>query len=91
MPNADRWDALSVAVARDGNVYFGTDKLPPEQWTPWIRDRLRDRSVERKIYLRADARAKYGAVKGVLDAIHSAGIEQVAFLVDERQPEGLGH
>jgi biopolymer transport protein ExbD len=91
IPRADRWDALTVAVVRDGSVYFGTDKVLSEDLPAKILEKLRDRSVERKIYIKADARAKYGAVEGVLDAIRSSRIGKIAFLVDERRPITLSH
>jgi biopolymer transport protein TolR len=89
MPRANREDALLVAVFRDGSVYFGTDKVRSEGLSSKISERLRDRSVERKIYIKADAHARLGMVKGVLDAVQSTGIEKVGFLVDERKPVTL--
>ena len=50
-----------------------------------IRSRLKNRDVERKVYIRADMRARYGAVKTVLDGVSSAGILRVAFLLDQRR------
>jgi len=38
-----------------------------------------------KVYIRADKRARYGAVIEVLDRVRSAGIENIAFLVDEQK------
>jgi biopolymer transport protein ExbD/biopolymer transport protein TolR len=40
MPDADKEDALLVSVMRDGTVYFGTDKLPADQLTGKVKDRL---------------------------------------------------
>ena len=91
MPRADKWDALTASVMRDGSVYFGTDKVLSDELPARILEKLRDRSVERKIYIRADERTKYGAVIGVLDAIHSTGIEKVAFLVCEWKPTAPSH
>jgi len=39
--------------------------------------------MERKVYLKVDARAHYGAVLRVLEGARSAGIENIAFLVRE--------
>jgi biopolymer transport protein ExbD len=50
-----------------------------------IAEHLKDRGVERKVYIVADMRAKWGAVKIVLDGVRSAGILRVAFLVDQRR------
>jgi biopolymer transport protein TolR len=84
MQAADREDALEIAVTRDGQVYFGLDRIMIDQLPAKIRERL-NQGAERKVYIRADARGKFGWVKQILDRVHSAGIENVAFLVDGSQ------
>ena len=64
-----------------GTKESSTDRTPIDNLPFKIQDRLRDSGVERKIYMKVDARAKYGTLKLVLDAVHSAGIENVGFLV----------
>jgi biopolymer transport protein ExbD len=41
--------------------------------------------VERKVYIKADMRARWGAVKQALDAARAAGILRVAILTDQRR------
>jgi biopolymer transport protein TolR len=89
MPSANREDAMVISVLRDGAVYFGRDKLLPEQLRSKILDRLKDRSVERKVYIRADGRVWHRTVKEVLAVVQSLGIEQTAILVDQRRPPTL--
>jgi biopolymer transport protein ExbD len=84
MPRSQREDAKFVTVMRDGSVYFGVDKIATYDLASRILDRLKDRSVERRVYIRADGRARYRTVKEVLDGVRSAGIERVAFPVDQR-------
>src|SRR5207237_8122030 len=55
MPDADKEDALLVAVMRDGQVFFGNDKTPPDQLTQKIKDRLANK-VDKRVFIRADAR-----------------------------------
>jgi biopolymer transport protein TolR len=86
MSRANREDAMVIAVMRDGSVYFGRDKVSPRQLPSKILDRLQDHTVEPRIYIRADARVWYGMVKEVLDAVRSAGIESIAFLVNQSRP-----
>ena len=85
MPGALREDVLQVSITRDGKVYFGVEQLLACSVAERIRARLKDRDVERKVYIRADMRARYGAVKSVLDGVSSAGILRVAFLLDQRR------
>jgi len=83
---ADREDAMIVNVTRDGRVYFGSEQVVPHSLPVKIADRLKDHSVERKLYIKADMRARYGVVKQVLDGARAAGLLRVAFLVDQRRP-----
>jgi biopolymer transport protein ExbD len=82
-----REDVMEVAVTRDGKVYFGLDQIMIDSLSDRIRQSA-SQGGERKVYIRADMRARYGAVKQVLDAVQSAGIENIAFLVDQRHPRG---
>jgi biopolymer transport protein ExbD len=83
LPAANREDALLVAVQRDGRIWFDRDQITPDQLPAKIRERL-SYGAENRVYIRADARAKYGTVVEVLDSVRSAGVENIAFLVDER-------
>ena len=91
IPGALREDAMLVAVMRDGRVFFGNEQILPDFLAEKIRDRLKDRGVERRVYIKADMRARYAAVKSVLDGVHSAGIFEVAFLVNQRHVSTVLH
>ncbi len=83
MRGANREDALIVSILRDGTMYFGKDKTKPSDLPAQIREGL-GRGAEKKIYVRADKRLRYRTVLEVLDAIHSAGVEKIAFLAYQR-------
>jgi biopolymer transport protein TolR len=88
MRAAEREDAMLIAVTREGKVFFRADPVRPEQLPAMIRNSV-SRGSERKVYIKADARAKYSWVAEVLDGVHTAGIEKVGFLVDQRRtPSG---
>ncbi|HMK30089.1 MAG TPA: biopolymer transporter ExbD [Terriglobales bacterium] len=84
MPDADKEDALLVAITRDGTVFFGTDKLPADQLTGKIKDRLANR-VDKRVFVRADARARYGVVAEVVDNVRAAGVDQLGLLTEQRK------
>jgi biopolymer transport protein ExbD len=84
MPDADKEDALLVSIMRDGTVYFGTDKLPPDQLTGKVRDRLTNR-VDKRVFVKADARARFRAVVEVVDNVRAAGVDQLGLLTDQRK------
>jgi biopolymer transport protein ExbD len=84
MRSADRSNALRIAIARDGRFYFGNDQTDETHIVQDLKIRL-SRGVERKLYIEADSRVRYRAVSIVLDAAQSAGISQIAFLVEQRK------
>src|SRR5947209_6081468 len=83
MPDADREDALLVAITRDGKVFFGTDQTMPDQLTNKIKDRIANK-VDKRVFIRADARAKYGTVVEVVDNVRAAGVDQLGLLTEQR-------
>jgi biopolymer transport protein TolR len=84
MPDADKEDALIVAVMRDGQVFFGNDKTAPDQLTQKVKDRLANR-VDKRVFVRADARAKFGSVVAVVDNVRAAGVDQLGLLTDQKK------
>ena len=87
MPDADREDALIVVVTRDGKVFFDTSQISPEQLTDKVKDRVANRT-DKRVYVRADARAKYKAVVDVVDNVRSAGVDQLGLLTEQRRNNG---
>ena len=85
MPGAMQDDVMQVSITRDGKVFFGSEYIVPDSLKDKIQVRLADPEVERKVYIRADARARYGTIKAVLDGVRSAGILRVTFLADQRR------
>jgi biopolymer transport protein TolR len=84
MPDADKEDALIVAIMRDGQIFFGNDKIAADQLTQKVKDRLTNR-VDKRVYVRADARAKYGSVVEVVDNVRSAGVDDLGLLTEQRK------
>ncbi len=84
MPDADKEDALIVAIMRDGKLFFGNDRIEADQLTQKIKDRIANR-VDKRVYIRADARAKYGSVVEVVDNVRAAGVDDLGLLTDQRK------
>ncbi len=84
MPDADKEDALIVAVMRGGDVFFGNEKTPVDQLTGKVKDRLANRT-DKRVFVRADARAKFGSVVAVVDNVRAAGVDQLGLLTDQRK------
>jgi len=88
MTDADKEDALTVAVTRQGDVFFGRDLLKdPASLTDKLKDRLANR-VDKRVYLRADARAKYKNVVDVVDNVRAAGVDDLGLITEQKHKAG---
>jgi biopolymer transport protein TolR len=84
MPDADKEDALLVSVMRNGDVFFGTDKISVDTLTTKVKDRLVNRS-DKRVYVKADARAHFGNVVQVVDSVRAAGVDDLGLLTEQRK------
>jgi biopolymer transport protein TolR len=84
MPDADKEDAIVVAITRDGGVFLGQDKIAVSELGARVRDKLADKPGK-TIFIRADARAQYRAVEDAIDAVRTAGVEDVGLLTQKRE------
>jgi biopolymer transport protein ExbD/biopolymer transport protein TolR len=84
MPDADKEDALLVSVTRDGQVYFGSDQISVDNLTNKVKDRLANKP-DKRVYVKADMRARFGGVVQVVDAVRAAGVDDLGLLTEQRK------
>ena len=84
MQDADKDDAIVLAVTRDGNIFLRTTQIKKEEITAQVKDRIANR-LDKTVYVKSDARAKYGDVVAVVDEIRSAGVDQVGLLTERNE------
>jgi biopolymer transport protein TolR len=85
MPDADKEDAIVVAITRDGGVFLGQNRVAVSELGGKVRDKLAD-TPGKTIFVRADARAQFRAVEDAIDAVRTAGVEDVGLLTQKREP-----
>jgi biopolymer transport protein ExbD len=82
MQDADKDDAIILAVTRDGTLYMGNTKIAKEEITAQIKDRIANK-LDKTVYVKSDARAKYGDVVAAVDEIRSAGVDSLGLLTEK--------
>ncbi len=85
MAPADKEDATVLAITRDGKIYLGSDTITMDKITTQVKDRVADK-LDKTVYLKSDARAKYGDVVSVVDAVRAAGVDSLGLLTEKVQP-----
>jgi biopolymer transport protein ExbD/biopolymer transport protein TolR len=89
MPDAEKEDAIVVAITRDGGVFLGQNKVAVSELGGQVRDKLADKPGK-TIYVRADARAQFRAVEDAIDAVRTAGVDDVGLLTQKREAGAAG-
>jgi biopolymer transport protein ExbD/biopolymer transport protein TolR len=84
MPNADKDDAVVVAISSDGTVFLGNNVTPMEEISSRVRDRISSR-LDKTVYIKSDARTKYGDVVRLVDQVRNSGVDNVGLLTDKIQ------
>ena len=85
MQDADKDDALLLAVTKDGKVFFGNTEIQLDKVTEKIKDGLCAKSDSKMVFVKADARARYKFVVDVVDNVRAAGVDQLGLLTEQRK------
>lgn len=84
MKAADQDDAIILAVTRDGNIFLGSTQIRRDEVTAKVRDQISNR-VDKTVFVKSDARAKYKDVVSVVDEVRAAGVDQLGLLTEKKQ------
>jgi biopolymer transport protein ExbD len=87
MQAADQDDAIILAVTRDGGIFLGSTKVVKEDITSKVRDLVANR-LDKTVFVKSDARAKYGVVVSVVDEVRAAGVDQLGLLTEKKEVTG---
>jgi len=87
MQDADKDDAVIVAVTRNGDVFLspGNVKTTADQLPQKVRD-LVEKRANKTVYIKADSRARYEKVEDVVDNLRAAGIDELGLLTEQLPP-----
>ena len=87
MEDANKEDAVTVAVTRDGRVFLGGDQVTLDDMGSKIAAKLENKT-NKEVFFRADIRANYGKVMDAVDGIRSAGVSQLGLLTERVDDSG---
>ena len=85
MDNASKQDAITIAITRDSKVYLGQDQTNLADLGSKVADLLQNKT-DKTVFFRADARSHYGTVEDAIDAVRTAGVEEIGLLTENPPP-----
>jgi biopolymer transport protein ExbD/biopolymer transport protein TolR len=84
MDEADKEDAILVAVTRDGKVFLGTSQVNVEDLGKSVSDEISTR-IDKTVYVKSDARARYEVVVATINSLRAVGVDQVGLMTEKLQ------
>ena len=85
MKEADKEDAVLIAITRDGKVFLspGNTQQMPDALPGKVKDLLTNR-LDKTVFIQSDSRARYEKVVDVIDNLRSAGVDQLGLITDQQ-------
>jgi biopolymer transport protein ExbD/biopolymer transport protein TolR len=87
MQAADKSDAIVVAVTKDGKTFLNTTQMQAADLPVKVKDMLANR-IDKTVFVKSDARARYEKVVEVVDNLRSAGVDNLGLLTEQIQEKG---
>jgi len=84
MSDAGKPDAVILSVMRDGRMFLGSESVTSESLVKRILGTMATRA-DKTVFIRADARARYGLIVGAVDDLRSSGVDQLGLLTEQRR------
>ena len=84
MQAADQDDSIVIAVDRSGSIFLGSTQVRRDEITSKVRDLLAAK-LDKTVFVKSDARAKYGDVVAVVDEVRAAGVDQLGLLTEKTE------
>lgn len=78
-PDSSQTDAITIAVTRDGVLFWEDEALPEEIFEKRLQS-LAQQKIQPEIRIRGDRQAEYGHIVRVMAAAQRAGIRKVGFI-----------
>ncbi|OFV93618.1 MAG: biopolymer transporter ExbD [Acidobacteria bacterium RIFCSPLOWO2_12_FULL_54_10] len=86
MSDADKDDAVVVAVSRDGKIFLSKDQVALSELSQNVREMITDR-LDKTVYIKSDGRAKYEQVVKAVNEVRSAGVDKLGLITEKVRPE----
>jgi biopolymer transport protein ExbD len=85
--DADREDAILVAITRDGKIFIspGNMQITLDKLADKVKDLQTVRTSDKTVYIKADARARFESVTDVVDTLRTAGVDELGLLTEQIQ------
>ncbi|MGH9533504.1 MAG: ExbD/TolR family protein [Terriglobales bacterium] len=82
LKKANATNAVIIGISHDGKIFLGNKIISLDQLSDSV-NKLIAKRLDKTVYIKADARAQYVNVVGVVKAVRAAGVDEVGMLTQQ--------
>src|SRR5215831_17309202 len=80
-------DNTTVAVGKDGTMYVNAKQVTEAEMASKVTEALESKK-DKVVFIKADQEALYSSVMAAMDALHQAGVEDIALITERKGQPG---
>jgi len=78
--------SVVIAIPDNSNFYIGKDPYPLEDLGKKIKDKMKDRTPDKKIvYIKSSINVNYGTVVKAIDTIRKQDVDKIGLIADKKK------
>ena len=82
-PEADKKEAVVVALNREGRIYLAKTPVTEADLTEYLVRRFSGGEINKTIFLKADTAVAYGRVVSVVNQCRQAGVDRIGLMTEK--------
>jgi len=82
-PEADKKEAVVVALNREGRIYLAKTPVTEADLTEYLVRRFSGGEINRTIFLKADTAVAYGRVVAIVNQCRQAGVDKIGLMTEK--------
>jgi biopolymer transport protein ExbD len=84
-PDADKKEAVVVALNREGRIYLAKTPISEADLSEFLLRRFTGAEIDKTIFLKADTAVEYGRVVNIVNQCRKAGVDRIGLMTEKEK------
>jgi biopolymer transport protein TolR len=84
-PDADKKEAVVVALNREGRIYLAKTPITEADLSEFLVRKFTGGEINKTIYLKADTAVTYGRVVSIVNQCRKAGVDRIGLMTEKEK------
>jgi len=84
-PDADKKEAVIVALNREGRIYLAKTPITEADLSEYLSRKFSGGEINKTIYLKADTAVAYGRVVDIVNQCRKSGVDRIGLMTEKEK------